>query len=182
MAIFELAVQVAVNASNETYITAMTGPTVAGDVERAIMSPESVAAGYVHTAWWKYTPDVSGNLYVSFKGSVTDEPMTTGSFMYSGGPSMETLVRMGTPLPSEIYNYTVTGGVDYWIQGAAIESGATLRGMFKGPLTQEYGPVVLTSPGSQTVMAGQTVQFRSTGGGRPTPTLQWQWHAPIQGA
>jgi hypothetical protein len=170
-------------ATSTTYTIGATAASQNGYRYRAVFTN---SAGSTTTA--------AATLTVQTAPTVTSNPH---SQTVTAGQSVTfTAATTGNPTPSVQWQVSIDGGSTWSvISGAASTSytissttasqdGYRYRAAFSNSiatvataaatLTVHYSPILILSPTSQIVTAGQSVSFTASANGNPTPSVQWQ--------
>jgi hypothetical protein len=97
--------------------------------------------------------------------AITLNGITQAATVSSGGSFSSTFSIQGLPAGTYAITYGYLGDATHFNAAASVASGT---------LTVQAAPSILTSPGSQTVVSGNSVTFSASASGYPTPKVQWQ--------
>jgi hypothetical protein len=172
----------------------LTGSNVAATRQSGEPNHAGADAPNGHSVWWKWTAPGSGSTTITTLGSNFDTVLAvyTGSAVnaltavVSNDDVQDGVIRTSSVTFNAVSGTTYSIAVDGW--GSTSDpaqytyTGAiTLNLTFAGAVNS--APIITTQPATQTVNAGQAVQFIAAASGTPAPSYQWQKNGvPIAGA
>jgi glycine rich protein/fibronectin type III domain protein/Ig-like domain-containing protein/immunoglobulin I-set domain protein len=140
------------------------------------------------------TATAAATVTITYAPTVTTDPASQTAAV--GDTATFTAAASGNPAPSVQWQLSTDGGDSFAdISGetatsfstpmlTAADNGNQYRAVFTNDtdtavsaaatLTVEYGPIITTSPTTQTVAAGSTVTLTAAASGQPAPSVQWQ--------